>query len=268
MPDVKKEQEQSQPLVSVIMPAYNSGEFIAASIRSVLDQDYTNWELLIVNDCSTDNTRGVIKSFITDPRIQLLDNRHNLGGAGSRNRAIEHARGRFIAFLDSDDLWSTDKLSKQIGFMLSNAIAFSFSGYSTMTEAGAVKESIQVPEKISFSQLLKHNYIGCLTAVYDAEQLGKVYMPLVRKRQDFALWLEILKQIDFAYGLPANLGFYRIRTGSLSANKKDAFTYYWRVLRDVGECGFFSAAYNISWYMFIVFLKKKMTGVYHKFFIG
>ena len=257
-----------QPLVSVIMPAYNSAEFIAESINSVLNQQHQNWELLIVNDCSTDQTVEAIKPFLTDARVFLINNEINLGGAGSRNKAIELAKGRFVAFLDSDDLWTPDKLARQIEFMQSGDIAFSFSGYSTMSEAGIVKEPIEVPVSVNFKQLLKHNYIGCLTAIYDTEKLGKVYMPLVRKRQDFALWLQILKKVECAYGLPQNLGFYRIRAGSLSASKKDAFKYYWRVLKDVGDCGNFAAAYNISWYLIIVFLKKKMTKTYHKLFIG
>jgi teichuronic acid biosynthesis glycosyltransferase TuaG len=256
------------PTVSIIMPAYNTADFIAQSINSVLAQTYTNWELIIVDDCSTDATVACVKQFTSDERIRLLTNESNLGGAGSRNRAIEAARGRYLAFLDADDLWLPQKLAQQLDFMQQHNVGFSFTGYSTMSESGVVKDKINVPAKVNFTKLLKHNYIGCLTAMYDTAPFGKIYMPLVRKRQDFALWLELLKRFEFAWGVNNNLGFYRIRAGSLSASKKDAFKFYWRVLRQVGGCNVFSASYNIGWYLLIVFLKKKHTALYNKVFIG
>lgn len=254
--------------VSIIMPAHNVAGFIPESIQSVLMQTMKNWELIVVDDCSTDQTVSIIRGFLSDKRIKLIQNTSNLGGAGSRNVAIKHAQGRYIAFLDSDDLWTADKLEKQISFMQKNNIGFSFSGYSTIDEKGLLQESLNVPEKVNFNKLLKHNYIGCLTAIYDTHAFGKIYMPLVRKRQDFALWLELLKKFEYAYGLKDNLGFYRIRSGSLSRSKFDAFKYYWRVLRDVGNCGYISAAYNLSCYLVIVFLKKKHINTYHKLFIN
>lgn len=256
------------PLVSIVMPAYNCAEFISASIESVRCQTFEAWELIIVDDCSTDGTMLVAAQFLDDVRINLLKNKENLGGAASRNRAIEVACGRYIAFLDADDLWAPDKLAKQLAFMQANQVGFTFTGYSTTTENGAVLGKINVPMKVSFQNLLKHNYIGCLTAIYDTEPYGKFFMPLVRKRQDFALWLELLKKFDFAHGLQENLGFYRIRAGSLSASKVDAFKYYWLVLRRVGGCNVFSAGYNITWYLFIVCLKKYRSSLYHKIFIG
>ena len=254
--------------VSIIMPAYNVADFIGLSIDSVLKQKYSAWELIVVDDCSTDNTVDVVTEFLCDFRVKLVRNSKNLGGAGSRNAAINLAKGRYIAFLDSDDLWSPDKLEKQIAFMRQREIGFSFSGYSTITEQDQILDKIEVPERVSFSKLLKHNYIGCLTAIYDTEPFGKIYMPSVRKRQDFALWLELLKRFDYAFGLNENLGYYRIRAGSLSASKIDAFKYYWLVLRQVGECSVFSASYNIVWYLFIVMLKKKHVKLYNRIFIS
>ncbi|MFB2726381.1 glycosyltransferase family 2 protein [Shewanella mangrovisoli] len=254
--------------ISIVMPAYNVAGFIATSIESVLSQSFSNWELLIVNDCSTDNTVRDIEPYLADCRIKLINNNKNLGGAGSRNVAIEAAQGRYLAFLDSDDLWAKDKLEKQLQFMQQNNVGFSFTGYSTMTEAGILMDRIEVPKCVSFSKLLKHNYIGCLTAIYDTQPFGKIYMPLVRKRQDFALWLELLKRFDHAYGLNENLGFYRIRVESLSTSKKDAFKYYWRVLRDVGNCNLVAASYNIICYLFIVMLKKKHVSLYNRIFIS
>lgn len=254
--------------VSIIMPAFNTAEFIARSINSVLKQTFTKWELIIVNDCSTDSTVSIVESYLTDSRIKLINNKENLGGAGSRNVAIEAAEGRYIAFLDADDIWFADKLNKQIAFMQQQNIGFSYTGYSTITEQDKVMDKIDVPSCVNFNKLLKHNYIGCLTAIYDTSFFGKIYMPLVRKRQDFALWLELLKRFDYAYGLKDNLGYYRIRAGSLSASKIDAFKYYWRVLRQVGECNVFFASYNIAWYLFIVALKKKQVKLYNRIFIS
>ncbi|GAA71502.1 glycosyltransferase family 2 protein [Pseudoalteromonas sp. BSi20439] len=254
-------------LVSIIMPAHNVSGFIAESISSVLNQTYDNWELIIVDDCSTDSTVDVIKPFLKDERVKLLQNEYNLGGAGSRNVAIKAAQGRYIAFLDSDDLWTGDKLEKQLGYMQTHNVGFSFSSYSIISEQGELLETLLVPNKVTFKQLLKHNYIGCLTAIYDAKPFGKVYMPLVKKRQDFALWLELLKKFEYAKGYKESLGFYRIREGSLSRSKFDAFKYYWLVLRKVGKLNVLPATLNLLCYLIIVFLKKKYINIYHKLFI-
>ncbi|ATG79204.1 glycosyl transferase [Pseudoalteromonas sp. 1_2015MBL_MicDiv] len=250
------------------MPAHNVAKYISESIDSVLNQTYLDWELIIVDDCSTDETISVITPFLEDTRIRLFVNDVNLGGAGSRNVAIKHARGRYVAFLDSDDLWTSYKLEKQISFMQNNNVGFSFAAHTTIDEQGNILEIINVPKKVNFKTLLKHNYIGCLTAIYDTKPYGKIYMPLVKKRQDFALWLELLKRFKYAYSLTDNLGFYRIRSGSLSRSKLDAFKYYWRVLRVVGECNVLFASYNLTCYLFIVFIKKKNVKLYNKLFIG
>lgn len=255
-------------VVSIVMPSHNVESFISHSIESVVNQTYTKWELIVVNDCSDDATSTIVERYLKDERIKLINNTENLGGAGSRNVAITVAKGRFIAFLDADDIWLPDKLEKQIAFMQQQDVGFSFTGYSTITEQNELMDKIEVPARVNFSKLLKHNYIGCLTAIYDTQPFGKIYMPLVRKRQDFALWLELLKRFDYAYGLNENLGYYRIRAGSLSASKTDAFKYYWRVLRQVGECNVFTASYNIAWYLFIVMLKKKHVKLYNRIFIS
>ncbi|WP_331459119.1 glycosyltransferase family 2 protein [Pseudoalteromonas sp. NZS100] len=253
--------------VSIIMPAHNVAGFIAESITSVIKQTFESWELIIVDDCSTDNTVDVIKPFLQDKRVKLLQNEHNLGGAGSRNEAIKAAQGRYIAFLDSDDLWTAGKLEKQLSYMQMHNVGFAFSGYSIISEQGELVETLLVPDKVTFKQLLKHNYIGCLTAIYDTKPFGKVYMPLVKKRQDFALWLELLKKFEYAKGYQESLGFYRIREGSLSRSKLDAFKYYWLVLRKVGKLNILSATFNLLCYLVIVFLKKKHINIYHKLFI-
>ncbi len=260
--------ENYLPLVSVIMPTFNCASFIGRSIESVLNQTFDNFELIIIDDLSTDSTKEVVLPYLVDKRVLFLRNERNLGGAEARNRAIKQASGKYIAFLDSDDLWSEDKLEKQIKFMQETGAGFTYTGYSTMTEDSQVIDRIEVPSKVNFDRMLKHNYIGCLTAIYDTRPFGKIYMPLVRKRQDFALWLELLKKFEFAYGLQENLGFYRVRASSLSSSKLDAFKFYWKILRTIAGQGILSSSYNIGCYLCIVLMKKKFVSVYNKFFIN
>lgn len=258
----------SNDLVSVIMPTYNCGDFIGAAIDSVVQQSYPHWELIIVDDCSTDQTVSLIQQAQHhEPRITLLQNSSNLGGAGARNRAIAAAKGRFIAFLDADDCWLPHKLATQVQQMQLHGYGFSFSAYHLIDEHDRPLGDVDVPRRVDYAMLLKHNYIGCLTAIYDTHQVGKVLMPVVRKRQDFALWLQLLKRVDYAYGINQPLGCYRIRAGSLSGSKKDAFAYYWKVLRDVEGLSWLRSAYSIGWYLFIVACKKKWPTLYNYLFI-
>jgi glycosyltransferase involved in cell wall biosynthesis len=245
------------------MPAYNVASFITESIESVINQSFTLWELIIVDDCSTDDTRAIVSNYLSDNRIQLIENDTNLGGAETRNVAIRKAKGRYIAFLDSDDLWAPTKLEKQLAVIKENNIGFSYTGYTNITEGGERLETLSCPSKLSFKNLLKHNYIGCLTVIYDTKPHGKFMMPPVKKRQDFALWLELLKKFKFAYGLNENLAFYRIRQGSLSRSRLDAFKYYWLVLRTVANKGIVASSYYLFCYVTIVLIKKKFPRVYN-----
>lgn len=189
--------------VSVITPSYNSSPHISEAIASVINQSYSNWEMIIVDDCSTDNSIELIQSFVDqDSRIKLINLPENSGAAIARNTAIKAAEGRYTAFLDSDDLWHPIKLEKQIQYMKYKNIAFSFSSYEKIDENGLPFGVVYIPKKVNYYKLLKTNVIGCLTAMYDAEKLGKVYMPLNTRREDFATWLAILKQVDYAYGMP------------------------------------------------------------------
>lgn len=254
---------------SIITPIYNAEDYLEETLVSIINQTYDKWEAILINDNSSDDSLKLAQRFAQlDPRFKIINKKYSVGAAKARNEGIEAARGRYIAFLDSDDIWDVRKLEKQIYFMQEGDIGFSYTGYSNINEQGKLQESISVPDKVDFNRLLKHNYIGCLTAVYDTQYFGKIYMPLVKKRQDFALWLELLKRFKYAYGLQSNLGFYRIRAGSLSRSKIDAFRYYWHVLRDVGDCGYFFACYNLLCYLFIVLLKKKYIKIYHKFFVA
>ncbi|WP_119968796.1 glycosyltransferase family 2 protein [Shewanella japonica] len=245
-----------QPLVSIIMPSYNSSETISESIDSVLGQSYSNWELLITDDKSQDDTVNIIKQYAyKDDRIRLFENEENLGAGGSRNRSISSAQGKFIAFLDSDDLWYNNKLEVQISFMLKNDVALSYTWYQkfdTNGDGGLVKPRLTV----TYQQLLYSNVIGCLTAIYDAEKLGKRYMPLIRKRQDMGLWLNILKDIDFAHAVPQVLARYRVDSG-MTQNKFKILKWQWLFYREVVNLNIIASIFYFTVYAFKGFLKHR-----------
>ena len=241
----------TQPLVSIIMPSYNCAAFIAESIESVLAQSYQNWELLISDDCSTDGTIEVIEGYCAkDDRITFFPAETNGGAAVTRNRSITEAAGQFIAFLDSDDIWLPQKLEKQIAFMMENKIPLSYTRFNTINEDGThAANAPDLPASIDYNGLLSNQIIGCLTAVYDTEICGKVYMPLIRKRQDFGLWLKILKQGHTAHCHPDVLATYRLRTGSISSNKWSAVHYTWRLYREVEHLSLPRATYCLCAYI-------------------
>lgn len=221
-------------LVSVITPSYNSEKFIAETIQSVQNQTYSNWEMIIVDDCSTDNTTTIISSFSeSDKRIKLLRLNTNSGTGIARNTALNAATGKYIAFLDSDDLWKPEKLEKQIGFLAKNNLPFTFSFYECINEEGqSLHKRIEVPLNLTFRQLFFCNYVGNLTAIYDAEKLGKIPIQQIRKRQDWMVWLTILKKIRTAQSLPESLAYYRVRKNSVSSSKMALFKYNFAVYRD------------------------------------
>ncbi|WP_108947135.1 glycosyltransferase family 2 protein [Shewanella halifaxensis] len=234
----------NNPLVSIITPSFNCSNSIFKTIDSVLNQTYQNWELLIADDCSSDNSCEVIEKFTAlDSRIKLIRRDWNAGPAVTRNRAISEAKGRYIAFLDADDTWYPSKLEKQIAFMQSKNIALSYTSYRRVHEDGRELGVVNVPESVSYSDILKTNSIGCLTACYDTELLGKVYMPNIAKRQDLGLWLKILKRIDNAYALEGCLADYYVGVSTVSSNKIAAAKYQWRIYREVEKLPLLKAAY-------------------------
>jgi len=246
-------------LVSIITPSYNSVIYLSDMIESVLSQTYDKWELLIVDDASSDNSIEVVKLYMQeDERIQLMCLEKNSGAAVSRNKAIEMAKGRYIAFLDSDDLWHADKLEKQILFMKKHDVALSYTAYYSIDEVSSeVIRERSIPLKVDYHELLKQNIIGCLTAMYDVEKLGKVTMPNIRKRQDFALWLKILKQIPYAYGLDEPLAYYRVRSDSVSSNKLKVSLHNWKLYRNIEKLPLHKAIYYFGWYTYKSILKYK-----------
>lgn len=237
-----------QTTVSVIMPTFNSSKFVSEAIMSVMSQTIKDWELIIVDDCSTDDTVDVVSEFLEDPRIKLNRLDINQGAAIARNTAIQHAKGRYIAFLDSDDQWLPNKLEEQLNFMQENQVDFCFSSYVQVDESGNHVGTISAPVSVSYKQLLKKNVIGCLTVIYDTKALGKVYMPLIRKRQDFGLWLRLLKKAGEARSVGCPLAKYRVHAGSISANKWSAAFYTWRLYRDVEKLPLHKALYYFSFY--------------------
>ncbi|EEV5967242.1 glycosyltransferase family 2 protein [Escherichia coli] len=246
------------PAVSIIMPSFNSEKTIQAAIESVRAQTYSSWELIISDDNSSDSTVEIVeKNVLYEPRIILIQHSENRGAGFSRNDAISKARGKYIAFLDSDDIWHEKKLEIQIRFMSERKLALSYTQYQKINMEGVKGKIIIPPGVTSYSELLKSNVIGCLTAVYDQEILGKMYMPLIRKRQDMALWLDILKKIEFAYCVPEVLAFYREGHNSLSSNKIKILSSQWDFYRGHLKFGIFRSAYYFSFYVFKALKKHK-----------
>jgi glycosyltransferase len=244
--------------VTIIMPSYNSENFIIESIESVLAQTYSNWELIIVDDCSPDDSNKIIAKYIdSDSRIKLIKLQKNSGPAIARNMAIETANGRYIAFLDSDDVWLPNKLEKQIKFMQDNDLAFTYSSYKLVGEDNEGLGLFITKDKISYFDMLKTCSVGCLTAIYDTEKIGKQYMPLILKRQDYGLWLKILKLIGETRGILEPLATYRIRKNSVSSNKVKAAKYQWKIYREIEKLSFLKSLYYFAFYAYNGIIKYK-----------
>lgn len=217
-------------LVSVVMPSYNAAAFIAESIEGVLNQTYKDIELLIADDGSTDDTQAIVQAYQQrDARIRLLILSGNQGAGAARNKCIEAARGRYIAFCDSDDTWEPTKLEAQVAFMKENGYSFAFASYYVMNKAGERLGLVEAPASVDLADTMRDDKIGFLTAIYDAEALGKLYMPLLRKRQDWAYVLMLLQRCERAYALPQPLATYRKGHGSISHNKLSLVKYNIRV---------------------------------------
>lgn len=199
-------------LVSIIMPSYNTAKYIEESVNSVLAQTYTNWELLIVDDCSTDNTMEILSKF-ADNRIRIFRNEQNSGAAVTRNKALREAKGRWIAFLDSDDLWLPEKLEKQLLFMQKYDYAFTYTNYECIDETShSLGTIVTGPKKVNWKMLHRCNWCGCLTVLYDAKKVGIVLSPNVRKRNDWTMWLQISEEYN-SYLLDKVLAKYRKHKG-------------------------------------------------------
>ena len=211
----------SNSLVSIITPVYNASRFLEKTAQSVFEQTYSDWEWILVDDCSTDDSWEILQELKNqDSRVRIYKNPINLNAGKTRNFAIEQATGRFIAFLDSDDMWHKDKLEIQIKFMLDNDYHFTHTAFGYLDEQGnRIKSTFQVNPIVNYKHLLKNSEIGCCTAIYDAEKIGKRYMSEHARRQDYVLWLSILRSGTNAYGIDKELAYYRLVKNSLSSKK-------------------------------------------------
>ena len=242
---------ESSPLVSVITPAYNSSKYILQTIRSVIGQTHQDWEMMVIDDRSTDDTAEVVcKAMREERRIHLICTKENKGPAICRNTGIDRARGRYIAFLDSDDIWLPRKLELQLDLMRRKDCPLTYSAYKKIDEQGnPIGGLVEVPSAVAYRDLLKTNVIGCLTAMYDTRDLGKRFMPLIPLRQDYALWLNILKTEGTAFGLNECLAFYRVRSRSISRNKLEAAKWQWRTYRKVEKLSLPASLYYFAHYV-------------------
>lgn len=244
-------------LVSIVMPSYNTAEYIADSIRSVLAQTYPNWELLIVDDCSTDETDVIVASF-DDPRIRYFKNEKNGGAAVSRNRALREAKGKWIAFLDSDDLWMPDKLEKQIGFMETNGYRFSYTCYGEINERSEpTGVHVSGPKKITRKRMYDFCWPGCLTVMYDAEAVGLIQIADIKKNNDYAMWLKVCRKAT-CYLLAEELARYRRgRVGSISTHGyRTLVKWHYRLFREAEQKSRWSACLHTCRNLFYGIVKK------------
>lgn len=244
-------------LVSIIMPSFNTGRFIGESIQSVLNQTYTNWELLIVDDCSIDHTEKVVFSF-KDDRIRYFRNEENVGAALARNRAMREARGEWIAFLDSDDLWMPEKLEKQIAFMNQNGYVFSYHDYEKIDEDSMpLNVYVTGPDVVTKHRMYNYGYPGCLTFMYRAKEIGLIQIKDIKKNNDYAILLKLCKKAN-CYLLPENLAKYRVRTKSISHDKlSKKLKSHYDLFHYCDEQSTVAALWFASWNMFYGILKKR-----------
>ncbi|MDB8792740.1 glycosyltransferase family 2 protein [Romboutsia sp. 1001216sp1] len=248
----------NEPLVSIITPVYNAERFLGDTIKSIQNQTYKNWELVLVDDCSKDKSSDMIKEFqANDDRIRYIKLEKNSGASVSRNTGIKNAKGRFIAFVDSDDIWQPEKLKIQIEYMLENKLGFTFTSYRYMKEDGRLTKKVaKAPKKINYKGLLKNTIIGCSTVVIDKEIVGAFSMPLVRRGQDTATWLQILKTQDYAYGIEKDLVNYRLVGDSLSSNKIKALKRTWNTYRNVEKLSVLKSSYVFCFYVINAIRKR------------
>lgn len=245
--------------VSIIVPVYNAAAFLEETIASVRAQDETDWELLLVDDCSADGSVSIIETYAAqDNRIRLIRQPENRGAAAARNRGLEEAAGRYIAFLDGDDLWKPERLSRGLAFMREKQAGFVFSGYEFADEAGkGTGRIVRVPKALSYRQALKNTTIFTSTVLFDTVVIPKelIRMPLV-KSEDTATWWNILRHGHTAYGLDENLVLYRRSTGTLSSNKIEAIRRIWYLYRKAEGLSIPYSMYNFAFYAVRAVLRR------------
>jgi len=240
-------------LISIITPTYNCGQFIDETIKSVINQTYQNWEMIIVDDCSTDNTKEVVGRYLAkDSRIKYYILENNAGAAIARTKAMELAEGQYIAFLDSDDLWFKEKLGRQLSFMIENKYNFTCTAYEHINEQGTLlNKTVNAKIKTDYNGVLLSCPVGNSSVMYNAKVLGKFVVPNIRKRNDDALWLQILKKEKYIYGMNDVLMRYRVRSNSISSNKLELIKYHWILYREIEYLSIMRSVFHICWWVFL-----------------
>lgn len=251
--------ELDQELVSIITPTYNCGKFIAETIESVQAQSYQNWEMIIVDDCSTDNTKEIVKKYAeVDSRVQYRKLKKNSGAAIARTAAMKLAQGEYMAFLDSDDLWYPNKLEKQMAFMKEHGYAFTCTMYEQIGEQSEpLAKVIKVIPKTDYNRLLLDCPVGNSTVMYNVRKMGKFKVPDIKKRNDDALWLQMLKKEKYIYGMNEVLMKYRVRQNSISSNKLKLIKYHWQLYREIEHLSVVRSVFHVAYWCVIKVLKIK-----------
>lgn len=246
--------------ISIITPVYNCEKLIGNTIETVINQTYTNWEMLLVDDCSTDNSEKIIEEYIRkDNRVKYFKLEQNSGAAVARNYALEKSEGRFIAYLDSDDLWKPEKLEKQVDFMLKHNYAFSCTDYEKIDEQGnSLNKIVKIPQKVDYNLFLRNTIIQTVGVMVDTNLTGKelLVMPNIRRRQDAATWCQLLKNGFNCYEVPENLSYYRVVSKSLSSNKFKAVKMNWYWYRKIEKLSLWKTCYCFIGYAFNAVKKR------------
>ena len=254
---MEKEKEIEKEKVSIIVPMYNAEKFIGKTIESVLAQTYQNWEMLIMNDVSTDNSLAIVSMYAKkDERIKIVNTEKNVGVVKGRNFLIDLASGKYIAFLDADDYWHNEKLEKKIKFMKEKNASISCTEYTRVKENEEKINDVIIKEEISYNDMLKNNYLGCLTVIYDAKKIGKRYFKELEKNEDYVLWLEIVKDVNTIYGLKENLAYYRVLDNSRSSNKVKTAKVRWEIYRKIEKLSLLKSIYYFLHYAIRAVLKN------------
>lgn len=253
-----------EELISIITPVYNCEKLLSKTIESVLAQTYTNWELLLVDDCSSDNSAEISKKYVQeDSRILYYKLPENSGAAISRNKALELSKGRFIAYLDSDDLWKPEKLEKQMKFMVNNNYAFTCTDYEKINENGeSLNKIIRIPKKVDYNLFLRNTIIQTVGVMVDSGITGKeiLVMPNIRRRQDAATWCQLLKAGYDCYEVPEVLSYYRVVNNSLSSNRLKSIKGTWKLYRDIEHLSFLKSCYCFVGYAYNAVKKRIYIG--------
>lgn len=252
--------QENAPLVSVIMPLYNSAKHVREAIGSVQAQTLGSWEICVTDDCSTDDSAAIVAELSgDDPRIRLFRQERNQGAAAARNVSLENARGRFIAYLDADDVWAPEKLERQTGFMERGGYGFSCASYEVIGEDGELLgKTVTMPVRSDLDGFLANNYLQTVGIMADLSRVDKslLHMPDLRRRQDAATWIQVLQAGHDCYGLPEPLCYYRRTAGSLSSNKVKAVKGVWYLYREVAGLKLPKACYCFVRYAFLAVWKR------------